>query len=118
LDCESKELSLLFTDDREIQQLNRDYRQKDKPTDVLSFALEDEKKRPHFAHAPLGDIVISVETAIRQAKQNRNTPDRELVRLIIHGLLHLLGYDHERVSQKEAQRMRRKERALMRLIMI
>ena len=118
MDCEHETLSLLFTDDREIHRLNLTYRKKDKPTDVLSFALHDEKNRPGFTHAPLGDIVISVETALRQAKQHRSTPKRELLRLIIHGLLHLLGYDHERVSQREAQRMRRKERALLRAIMV
>ena len=88
-----------------MQRLNRRWRGKNRPTDVLSF--------PQDADGLLGDVVISVETARRQAIEQRTTVGREADRLLIHGLLHLLGYDHER-SPAEARRMRLRERALAR----
>jgi probable rRNA maturation factor len=90
--------------DPEIHILNRQYRQKDKPTDVLSFPLADE-----LQPSLLGDVVISVETATRQARRRHHLLREELQVLLIHGILHLLGYDHE-VSRGEAIRMHRKER--------
>jgi probable rRNA maturation factor len=98
------ELSLALVTDPEIHTLNRQYRGKDKPTDVLSFLLADELQ-PFL----LGDVVISVETAARQAQQRGHSLREELQTLLIHGILHLLGYDHE-VSHNEALRMHRKER--------
>jgi probable rRNA maturation factor len=98
------ELSLALVTDPEIHTLNRQYRGKDKPTDVLSFPLADELQ-PFL----LGDVVISVETAARQAQRRDHSLREELQTLLIHGILHLLGYDHE-VSRPEAVRMRRKER--------
>lgn len=107
-----RELSVLFTDDSEIHQLNREYRGKNKPTDVLSFSqLEGAEE---FGSSPLlGDLVISLETTKRQAKEYGTTFSEELARLLIHGALHLFGYDHENVPAREAQRMRRKERAIL-----
>ena len=99
------ELSILLVSDAEMQRLNRRWRGKDRPTDVLSF--------PQEADGLLGDVVISVDTARRQAAEQRTTLGREADRLLIHGLLHLLGYDHER-SAAEARRMQRRERALAR----
>jgi probable rRNA maturation factor len=90
--------------DREIHSLNRQYRGKDKPTDVLSFPLAD-ALQPSL----LGDVVISVATAARQAQRRGHSLREELQTLLIHGILHLLGYDHE-VSRREAIRMHRKER--------
>jgi probable rRNA maturation factor len=90
--------------DVEVHALNRQYRGKDKPTDVLSFPLADE-----LQPSLLGDVVISVETAARQARRRGHSLREELQTLLIHGVLHLLGYDHE-VSRSEAIRMRRKER--------
>ena len=92
--------------DQTIHELNRQYRHKDRPTDVLAFPLADE-------HCPtlLGDVVISMDTARRQARQRKRAFADELRTLLIHGILHLLGYDHE-VSDSEAVRMRRKEREL------
>lgn len=116
LECSERELSLLFTDDSEIQELNRNYRRKDKATDVLSFALDEGRGILKLKQAPLGDIVISVETALRQARKFRVTPKQEFQRLLIHGLLHLLGYDHEGVTVKEANRMRRREKQLLKLV--
>ncbi len=86
------DLALSLVDDDEIRLLNRDYRHKDKPTDVLSFSLrEGEAALPG---APLGDVVISVETASRQARAAARPLEAELLHLAVHGLAHLLGYDH------------------------
>jgi probable rRNA maturation factor len=93
------ELSVLFCDDLVIQSLNRDYRGIDQPTDVLSFSqLEPASDEPGFqmtqdAPRPLGDVVISLETALRQAATQRHSLSRELEWLLLHGTLHLLGYD-------------------------
>ncbi|MEW6301507.1 MAG: rRNA maturation RNase YbeY [Thermodesulfobacteriota bacterium] len=98
------ELGIAFVKDPTIHALNRQYRGKDRPTDVLSFPLADELQ-PFL----LGEVVISVETAARQARRRGHTLREEFQTLLIHGVLHLLGYDHE-VSRREAVRMRRKER--------
>lgn len=94
---EAYELSLRLTDDREIQTLNYQYRHRDQPTDVLAFAaLEVESPQPldELESLYLGDIVISIDTAIRQAHQQRHPLQTELAWLSAHGLLHLLGWDH------------------------
>ena len=109
LDLGETELSILLVNDREMRALNRRYRGIDRPTDVLAFA-----QREGAGGTPdglLGDVVISVDTAIRQAREVGESPGREVDRLLIHGLLHLLGYDHER-SAAEARRMQRRERML------
>lgn len=104
-------LSLLFTDDKEIHELNREFRGKDKPTDVLSFSqLEGSNQIPSPS---LGDLVISLDTALKQSKKYRVTLDREILRLLIHGTLHLFGYDHEKVAKAKAAKMRRTERSIM-----
>jgi rRNA maturation RNase YbeY len=103
------ELSIVLVSDRRMQRLNREWRGRDRPTDVLSFS-----QREGPGPAPdgvLGDVVISVDTARRQANERGEPVAREGERLLIHGLLHLLGYDHER-SEAEARRMRRREREL------
>jgi probable rRNA maturation factor len=103
------ELSLLLVSDPVMRTLNRDWRGKDRSTDVLSFS-----QREGDGGAPgqlLGDVVISVDTAKRQADERGESLVRESERLLIHGVLHLLGYDHE-VSAHEARRMQRRERAL------
>ncbi|MDR7220920.1 rRNA maturation RNase YbeY [Aminobacter aminovorans] len=107
------ELSLVFTDDDAIQSLNAEWRQKDKPTNVLSF--------PAFPMAPgdplppmLGDIVLAYETVVREAELEGKPLENHITHLIIHGLLHLLGYDHE--TDEEAEEMEALERqALARL---
>jgi len=112
------EVSLTLTDDREIQELNRTYRGIDRPTDVLSFALEEAgEDEPEFLVPEgyedhlLGDIVISVERAKAQAEEYGHSFMRELVYLAVHGALHLLGYDHEREDDRAI--MRQKEEAVM-----
>lgn len=81
--------TIAFVSDKTIRQLNRQFRDVDKATDVLSFPADDSDK------LNLGDIAISVDTAARQAKENGLTFDEEVAQLILHGLLHLSGYDHE-----------------------
>ncbi len=85
----NKDIELILTTDEEIQKLNKEFRNKDKPTDVLSFPLED------FPGMPLGSIVISIDTAKKGAENFGHSIDDEIKLLFIHGLLHLLGYDHE-----------------------
>jgi len=94
-----------------MRTLNRKYRGKDRTTDVLSFAFR-EGAFGNLQRQVLGDIVISLPTAGRQARQAGETLNRELDRLLVHGLLHLLGYDHER-GEREARRMRRREKRLL-----
>lgn len=97
-----------------MRTLNRRYRRKDRTTDVLSFAAR-EGGGPQVPGEPLGDIVISVPTAERQARKDGETLRRSLDRLLIHGLLHLLGYDHER-GRRDARRMEARERALLEVL--
>ena len=106
------ELSLVLVSDRVMHDLTRDWRGKDRPTDVLAFAQGEEGTAPDGL---LGDVVISVDTARRQAASLGHSLVVEADRLLVHGLLHLLGYDHER-SPAEARRMQRKERAVLRAI--
>ena len=93
--------TILLSDDQRIQALNRDYRNFDKPTDVLSFPGGDPLPGIPESERYLGDIIISVPTASRQAQASGNSLDGELCLLVIHGILHLLGYDHESSSEKE-----------------
>lgn len=129
LSGEDLELSLVFTDDEHIRQLNREWRGKDKPTDVLSFP-QDFPERAFSEKPPqeelkkalegckncrlLGDIVISVDTAKRQAEEYGMPLEEEIKRLIVHGLVHLLGFDHER-SRRDEERFRLAEKLLLAL---
>jgi probable rRNA maturation factor len=106
------ELSLELVGDRRMRRLNRMYRKKDRTTDVLAFPMRE-------SHNPypllLGDVVISVPTARRQAKESGRSLGDELAALLVHGVLHLCGYDHER-SAREAVRMRRRETAVVKTL--
>ncbi len=104
-------VSLLLTNDVEIRQLNRAFRKLDRATDVLSFPMQDlqDETDPAGNGVLLGDIVISVETARRRSGPSRL--DKELARLVVHGLAHLFGHDHHRPQQ--AKRMRALERRLL-----
>jgi len=97
LDLGHAELSVLLTDDRTIHSLNREHRGKDSPTDVLAFALDD---GAHGSGRCLGDIVVSLETASRQARGRRRPLLDEVRFLLAHGLLHLVGYDHDTKTHK------------------
>jgi probable rRNA maturation factor len=111
LNLPEAELSVLFVGDRAMRTLNQQYRGKDRTTDVLSFALQEgrfNKVQPNM----LGDIVISVPTAGQQAVDAGLTLQQELERLLVHGLLHLVGYDHER-GAAHARSMQTKERSLL-----
>ena len=100
------EVSLTLTHDREIQRLNRDYRGQDKPTDVLSFALEEGPAFPRLPGQPrlLGDVVVSLDTTCRQAQEGGNDLKSELAWVVVHGTLHLLGFDHQTSEQLEQMR--------------
>jgi probable rRNA maturation factor len=113
LACQSCDLSVLIVDDARMQRLNARYRGIDRPTDVLAFAMR-EAPFAHLHPQVLGDVVISAETALRQARARQHSLAEELTHLLIHGTLHLLGYDHE-VSPADARLMRAKERELWRL---
>lgn len=103
-------LSLEIVGDDRMRRLNRTFRHRDTTTDVLAFAT---REGPGPTSALLGDVVISLPQAIRQARRHQQGIDHELVVLLIHGILHLCGYDHER-SESEARRMARRERAVLR----
>lgn len=104
LDLEKTEVSILLTDNNEIKDLNNEYRNIDKATDVLSFPMEDD--------VLLGDIVISLEKAKEQAPIFNNSYKEEILRLLIHGLLHLIGYDHIN-GGRQAKKMTDKEKELL-----
>lgn len=108
----SAELGIMFVGDQRMRGLNRRYRGKDRTTDVLAFAM---REAPNSSAGLLGDVVIAVPTAVRQAKQGQRSLEEELIVLLIHGILHLCGYDHER-SEKEARRMHRRERMILRTL--
>lgn len=92
------ELSLVFTGNSTIRRLNRQFRKKDKPTDVLSFSLAEKGIDGHYY---LGDIIISVPKAFAQCGRKESLLEKELDKLIVHGFLHLLGYDHGPKMEKE-----------------
>jgi len=109
----ASELSVSLVRDAEIRRLNRRYRGKDRPTDVLSFSLREGEFGD--VACSIGDVVISLETAARQAVDNGFQLVEEVDRLLVHGILHLAGYDHE-VSAREERRMKRKENEMLRRI--
>ncbi len=111
------EVSLVFTDSETVKQLNRDYRGVDEPTDVLAFYMLPQKGADSsFALPPdgvtrLGEVIISYPQAVAQSREQGHSPERELALLVIHGILHLLGYDHE--EPEEESKMRERERELL-----
>jgi probable rRNA maturation factor len=111
LECADKEISINFVNDTKIKQLNKQYLGKDKATNVLSFSLREDEYG-NINPQVLGDIIISVETAQKDAVYGNLTVNQEIDFLIIHGLLHLLGYNHENTTKKETSKMRKKEREL------
>lgn len=95
------EISVSFVRSRTIHVINRDYRQIDRPTDVISFAVQDDPDIPEEAQTDLGDIFINIDYARRQAKEYGHSVEREMLFLFTHGLLHCLGYDHMEESDAE-----------------
>lgn len=104
------DLGILLVGDRSMRRLNRDYRKKDRTTDVLAFPM---REGPGPSSSLMGDVVISVPTAAQQARELGRSLDEELTTLLVHGILHLCGYDHER-SNREARRMQQRERWVLR----
>jgi len=111
MDSENKEISISFVDDKTIQQFNKNYLQKDNSTNVLSFSLQ-EGEYGNINPNILGDIIISAETAQRDAVIGNFSVSEEIDFLIIHGLLHLLGFNHENTTKVQTTKMRIKEKEL------
>jgi probable rRNA maturation factor len=114
LDCPDAELSILLVNDRQISILNKDYLNRKGPTNVIAFPMR-EGEFPDIAPNLLGDVVISVETAYQEGQKAGFSMAERLDQLLIHGILHLLGYDHEN-AQSEALRMERKTQELLKII--
>ena len=113
--CPDAELSILIVGDRRIRQINRDYLQRDKATNVISFA-QQEGEVVGAGGLLLGDVVISAETAARDAGDAGLPLASELYFLLLHGILHLLGYDHEHSGAAEAARMEAREEEVFALL--
>jgi len=108
------ELGILLVDDAQIQRLNREYLGRDRPTNVLSFSMREGEFSVLHPHL-LGDLVLSVETARRQSRRFCLSSEQTVYLLMIHGILHLLGYEHEG-TRKGALEMARKQKELLRAI--
>ncbi|MEI6214679.1 MAG: rRNA maturation RNase YbeY [Desulfuromonadales bacterium] len=105
------ELSLMIVGDRTIRTINRNYLGKDRATNVISFSLQ-EGEYGDVNPLALGDVVISADTAAHEAQESRQTFFERLTFLVMHGILHLCGYDHERSGEREARRMVRMEQRI------
>ena len=103
------ELGVTLGDDEYLQMLNREYRNIDRPTDVLSFALNEGEEDSSDEEMLLGDIVISVDRVLSQAQEYGHSETRELAYLAIHGLMHIMGYDHEKPEDKKEMRVAEEE---------
>jgi probable rRNA maturation factor len=110
------EISLVITGQERIRELNRDYRGLDQPTDVLSFSLSEQKDEvpapfigPPDGVLHLGEVIISYPQALIQSLENSHSIKKEMAVLIVHGVLHILGYDHEKPEMEPAMRAREKE---------
>jgi probable rRNA maturation factor len=118
-DCTGCDLTVVFARDPFVKELNASYRDVDRATDVLAFAMRDGKPPdaegdPEDLERVLGDVVISVDRAIVQARRYRKTPEREILKLVAHGVLHLLGHEHE--NTRERTRMRGLENRYLRTL--
>jgi probable rRNA maturation factor len=114
LDCPEGELSILLVDDFQIAKLNTKYLNRKGPTNVIAFPMRN-GEFPNITPQLLGDIVLSVETAYKESKTASISIEKRLYQLMIHGILHLFGYDHEK-SQKEFLLMEAKSNELLNLI--
>jgi len=111
LDFPDGEISILIVDDPQIEKLNRQYLNRQGPTNVIAFAMR-EGEFSHVTPHLLGDVVISADTAAREAQNSGLSIERRFNELLVHGILHLFGYDHEN-SEDDARRMEEKNRELM-----
>lgn len=114
LDCPDGELSILIEDDKGIAGLNSEYLHRKGTTNVIAFPMRDENSHA-MNHDILGDVVISIETAEREGKDAGTGMKRRFAELLIHGILHLFGYDHEN-NEREATKMYRKARELLKIV--
>nr|HID58996.1 rRNA maturation RNase YbeY [Desulfobacterales bacterium] len=114
LGCHDGELSILILDDSQIEELNRTYLHREGPTNVMAFPMQE---GPYGNITPglLGDVVISIETAFQESKEADMSLEERLNQLLVHGILHLLGYDHEK-TKKEAETMNNKAQELLQLL--
>ena len=112
---EESELSISIVGDRSMRIINREYLAKDRPTNVISFSLQEGEFGDITPHL-LGDVIISADTSAREAEQGDMQPFERLCFLLMHGILHLCGYDHERSGEDEAVRMEKKETELFRIL--
>ena len=108
LNCTHKEISIVLTDDETIKRMNHQYLGRNKPTNVISFSMQ-EGEYGNINPKIMGDVIISLETAQRDAAKGHLTFQQEIDFLLIHGILHLLGYNHENTSREKAVEMRQKE---------
>ena len=114
LDCHDAELSILIVDDPQIAILNKKYLRRNGPTNVIAFPMRTDQ----FSNINLellGDVVISIETAEKEGKSIGISMEERFTQLLVHGILHLLGYDHE-TSEQEADRMEKKSAEILKLI--
>nr|WP_321402889.1 rRNA maturation RNase YbeY [uncultured Desulfobacter sp.] len=114
LGCDDHELSIVITDDAQVRELNRTYRGKDKPTNVLSFPMQ-EGEFSDITPGLLGDVVISLDTAEAEALEANISTDERMSQLLIHGILHLIGFDHE-LGENQALEMEEKSLELLRIV--
>ena len=114
LDCPEGELSILLVDDAQIEVLNKEYLNRYGPTNVIAFPMRAGRFSNIAPHL-LGDVVISVETAVKEAKSAGNSMEERFTQLLVHGILHLLGYDHEK-TELEAHKMEKKSNEILKLM--
>ena len=115
MDCPDGEISILIVDNPQIEELNQQYLNREGPTNVIAFAMREgefSEVSPHL----LGDVVISTDIAAKEAQIAATSMAQRFNELLVHGILHLMGYDHE-TSQKDARAMEDKSKELMKLIM-
>ena len=114
MDCPSGEISILIVDDPQIEKLNQQYLNRQGPTNVIAFAMREGEFSDLSPHL-LGDVVISTDTAAREAQMAATSTEQRFNELLVHGILHLMGYDHE-TSAEDARVMEDRSKELMNLI--
>ena len=114
LDCPDSEISILIVDDPQIEDLNQQYLNRRGPTNVIAFPMREGEFSDVSPHL-LGDVVISIDTAAREAQMAATTTERRFNELLVHGILHLMGYDHE-TSEDEARVMENKSKEILALL--
>jgi probable rRNA maturation factor len=114
LDCPDGEISILIVDDPQIEKLNRRYLNRTGPTNVIAFSMR-EGEFSHLSPQLLGDVVISTDTAAKEAQNSGMSMEQRFTELLVHGILHLFGYDHEN-SEPNARKMEKKSQELLELI--